>query len=186
MQSTGRVYAKRRFRCMRMALAAVVTCLACGAPAAAQSLRHLAASLNVARDLEADLRTVDAESSSVAASLDARASPVALRALLAAIERVRADLLLTSSESDRLRAALQAGGLPSIVGQRQQQAMTAFSEQSTRLATLLDGVTDASAAPVAPNVLRSALASLVAEIAREYPDENRTPLGVTLPVRSMA
>jgi len=65
----------------------------------------------------------------------------AIPALQGAIDRVRADLLLTSSGSARLQEALQTSGLPVVAIQRQQQATAAFTERSDRLLAALDAVT---------------------------------------------
>src|SRR5882762_5947062 len=164
MELSGPPHSRRLYCSCVQRIVLAVGCLAFCLPATAQSLSDLRESLRVTQDLQDDLRVLRED---VRAARMPASTASAIPALQGAIDRVRADLLLTSSGSARLQEALQTSGLPVVAIQRQQQATAAFTERSDRLLAALDAVIAAANAPIDAARLRPALDALSALLDQE-------------------
>src|SRR5262245_55581818 len=175
---------RTRFTCGNAAagrlFVAVAVCVAAAASARAQVGPAPSAPLQIKRDLRADLTELSRRADGVRTALRT-GGPADVAGVVAAIDQVRADVLLLGGVDDEIERQL-AGGATAI--QRHRTAAATLRQRLDALRVHLDGVATAvDAGDRGP--LQTALDALVGMLADAVPPPDRTPLGLSLPYRSL-
>ena len=138
------------------------------------------------RDLQADLAALAVAARAGAASATGSTGPASISRLRELLTRVRAADLLLEEHHRALEDRLQRGGVSAAVLARHQDNGRIFRERIDRLYAAATPLSADADNPIVAAQLRAALNAIAEALADAGDSSARTPIGASLPYRSLA